>query len=259
MQTVRMFHWNAIEAKKRLKELRGCGYDVLYDPLSPAVLKDLKSDPPAAILIDLSRLPSQGRDVGIYIRHHKTTRNVPIVFVGGKREKVARVKRQLPDAVYTEWASVESALRRAITQPPKTPIAPASVLAGYSGAPLVKKLGIKPNSVVLLMSAPRDFEKKLETLPRGVIIRRRLSRNNDLIIWFVKSENVLNRNIKKLKSRVGRGGMWIVWPKKSSKVQSDLSQTIVRKVGLSSGLVDYKICAVDSTWTGLKFALRKTS
>jgi CheY-like chemotaxis protein len=258
MQTVRLFHWNPSEARKRLKQLRKYGYDAVYGPLSPEVLRALKHDLPDAVLIDLSRLPSQGRDIGVYIRHRKATRNVPIVFVGGKPETVNKVKQQLPDAVYTAWANVKSALCRVIAHPPKKPVTPASVLAGYSGTPLVKKLGIKPGSVVLLINAPSNFDKKLKNLPKGVVIRRRFGSINDLIIWFVKSQKVLNRNIKKMITRVGRGGLWIVWPKKSSGMRSDLSQRVVREIGLVSGLVDYKVCAVDSTWSGLKFTLRKS-
>ena len=252
-----MFHWNATEAKKRLKELMASGYDVVYEPLSPEVLRALKNNPPAAVLIDLSRLPSQGRDIGIYIRHYKATRSTPIVFVGGAPEKVTRVKRQQPDAVYTNWGNIKSALQQALAHPPKNPLAPKSALAGYSGAPLVKKLGIKPNSVVILVNAPDNFDKMLKNLPKGVVMQRRLSSNNDLMIWFVKSQKALKNRIERMAQLVGKGGLWIVWPKKSSGVPSDLSQKIVRGVGLVSGFVDYKVCAVDSTWAGLKFTLRK--
>lgn len=257
MKTVRLFHWDPIEAKKRLKQLRTYGYDAVYGPLSPEVLRALKSNLPDAVLIDLSRLPSQGRDIGVHIRHRKTTRNVPIVFVGGTTEKVTKVKQQLPDAVYAKWSNMKSALQQAIAHPPKKPVTTASALAGYSGTPLVKKLGIKEDSVVLLISAPDGFDKSLKNLPKGVVIRRRLSSNNDLMIWFVKTQKVFRSGIKKVKQRVGRGGIWIVWPKKHSKIQSDLSQKIVREVGLVSGLVDYKVCAVDRTWSGLKFTIRK--
>lgn len=254
---MRLFHWNATEAKKRLKELRASGYDVVYEPLSLEVLRALKNNPPAAVLIDLTHLPSQGRDIGIHVRYYKVTRNVPIVFVGGTPEKVTSVKRQLPDAVYTNWSNIKSVLQHAIAHPPKKPFAPKSALAGYSGAPLVKKLGIKPNSVVIFVNAPDNFDKMLKNVPKGVVMQRGLSSNNDLMIWFVKSQKALKSRIKRMAQLVGKGGLWIVWPKKSSGVPSDLTQKIVREVGLVSGLVDYKVCAVDSTWAGLKFTLRK--
>ncbi|KPK63013.1 hypothetical protein AMJ83_08845 [candidate division WOR_3 bacterium SM23_42] len=130
-------------------------------------------------------------------------------------------------------------------------------MAGYSCAPLVKKLGIKPNSVITLVNAPRNFGKTLKDMPEGVILQKRLSKKNNLIIWFVKSQKILKSSIRRMITLVGKGGLWIVWPKKSSGMASDLTQRSVREVGLAAGLVDYKICAIDQTWSGLKFAHRK--
>lgn len=256
MKTVRLFHWNATEAKKRLNKLRASGYHVMCEPMSPEVLRALKKNPPAAILIDLGRLPSQGRDIGIYVRHYKATRNVPIVFVGGKPEKIIEVKRHLPDAVYADWTDIKEALQGAIAFPPRKPLVTKSTLAGYSGAPLVKKLGIRPNSVIILVNAPRNFGKVLKDVPNGVVLQKRLSKKNNLIIWFVKSQKSLKGSIKRMTTLVGKGGLWIVWPKKSSGISSDLTQRSVRGIGLAAGLVDYKICAIDQTWSGLKFAHR---
>ncbi|NIM49140.1 MAG: DUF3052 family protein [Gemmatimonadales bacterium] len=198
-----------------------------------------------------------GRDVGVAIRHYKATRNVPLVFVGGDPEKVARTKQQLPDAVYTTWNRIRSSLKQAISHPPAEPVAPASVLAGYSGTPLPRKLGIKPSSIVALVGAPAGFEDTLGALPHGVALRKRASSRNDLIIWFTRSRRDLERRIERMAALVGRGGMWITWPKKGSPITSDLTQAEVRKAGLAAGLVDYKVCAIDTTWSGLKFARRK--
>ncbi|UCC49917.1 MAG: DUF3052 domain-containing protein [Gemmatimonadota bacterium] len=134
---------------------------------------------------------------------------------------------------------------------------PGSVLAGYSGTPLTKKLGIKANSVVALIGAPPGFEKALGKLPDGVTLRRRAGGQADLIIWFNKSCKDLERGIDRMAEQVGRDGLWIAWPKKSSRVTSDLSGNEVRRLGLGAGLVDYKICAIDATWSGLKFTRKK--
>lgn len=257
MKTVRLVHWDAVEAKKRLRELKASGYHVAYAPMSPEVLRDLKKNPPAAILIDLGRLPSQGRDIGVYIRHYKATRNVPIIFVGGKRQKIIEIKRHLPDAVYTNWDGIKGAIKEAIAHAPLRPVATKSLLAGYSGAPLHKKLGIKPKSVIILVNAPRNFDKVLTDVPEDVIMKKRMVKKNDLIIWFVKSRKSLKSNIKRMSTVVGKGGLWIVWPKRSSRISSDLTQQCVREVGLAVGLVDYKICAIDQTWSALKFAVKK--
>jgi len=148
-------------------------------------------------------------------------------------------------------------LKRAIAHPPLTPVTPDSLLAGYGGTPLVKKLGIKPNTIVTLIGAPDYFDRLLVPLPTAVTIRRRLGKNNDLIIWFVKSRKTLRDRVQSISRRVGKAGIWIAWPKQSSQIFSDLSQKSVRDAGLNAGFVDYKVCAIDSTWAGLKFSARK--
>ncbi len=255
---VRLIHWKPAEVLDEVENLRSAGYEVAHEALSPASFKEMRENPPDAVVIDLSRIPSQGRDVGLGIRKYKDTRHVPLVFVEGDADKVKRVQELLPDAVYTTWDRILDTLKQAITHPPKVPVVPASIMAGYEGAPLPKKLGIKPNAVVYLIDAPEGFEKSISELPEGVLFNRDAPEHNDLAIWFIRSQKDLARRINQVKSRVGKGGLWIAWPKKASGVTSDLSQTIVRKKGLASGLVDYKVCSIDKTWSGLKFTLRPT-
>src|SRR3970040_2450082 len=129
---VRLIHWNADEAKQRAKILRAAGYEVIHKiPDGPEFLRDLRAKPPIAVVIDLSRLPSLGRDVGLAVRQSKATRHTPLVFVGGEPEKVARVKSLLPDATFTVWNKIRSALKQAIAHPPANPVRPDSLLAGY--------------------------------------------------------------------------------------------------------------------------------
>jgi hypothetical protein len=257
MQLVRFFHWHVAEAQERGERIRSAGYDVECSPPTPNTLSDLRKNPPAAVVVDLERLPAQGRDIGIMLRTHKSTRNVPLVFVGGKPEKVSGVKKLLPDAVYTSWSRIRSSLKRAIAHPPLEPVRHTSVFAGYAGTPLPKKLGIKEHSKVALVGAPEDFEKTLGNLPESVSIRRRASAGCDLIIWFTKSSKDLEQRFLGLGMLAGKGGLWVVWPKKTSGVKTDLTQAVVRKTGLALGLVDYKVCSVDATWTGLRFTRRK--
>jgi CheY-like chemotaxis protein len=258
MPRVTLIHWKAEEARQKAAAIRAAGHTVSYQPFGPKVLHNVKQKPPAAIVIDLTRQPMQGRDVAIAIRHAKSTRLLPIVFVEGDPEKVERIKSQVPDAVYTTWGRIRSGLKRAITRPPKDPVVPQSVLAGYSGTPLPKKLGIKPDSVVTLVDAPKDFERTLGKLPNGVTLKRQARGRPDLTLWFVASQKDLDRKLPRILPMTEQGGaLWIVWPKKSSGVPSDLTQADVRSVGLASGLVDFKVCAVDETWSGLKFVRRK--
>jgi hypothetical protein len=130
--------------------------------------------------------------------------------------------------------------------------------AGYSGMPLPKKLGIKPRSVVALVGAPDDFERTLGELPEGVKLRRRARGRIDLTIWFPAGRSELARRVRRLGEIAGPGGLWIAWPKKASKVPTDLSDSVVREAGLANGLVDYKVCAVDAVYSGLRFARRRT-
>jgi hypothetical protein len=127
---------------------------------------------------------------------------------------------------------------------------------GYSGTPLPQKLGIKPGRVVLLVAAPDGFEQRLGALPEGASLRRRAAIAH-LTIWFVASRAVLARQVKARAAALGQDGIWICWPKKASGVPTDVTEQAVRETGLLHGLVDYKVCAIDATWSGLKFARRK--
>ena len=134
-----------------------------------------------------------------------------------------------------------------------------SSLDGYSGTPLPKKLGIKPGCVLALLGAPDDFELTLGELPDGVEIQRGALDGCDLAIWFPASQGELRARAAEMGQGFGAGGLWIAWPKKASGILSDLSEPMVREVGLANGLVDYKVCAIDATWSGLKFARRKAT
>ena len=253
---IQLIHWNEPEAEEKAGILTRAGFSVAYKPMTGAYLREIRNDPPDAIVIDLSRIPSQGRDMGLALRHYKTTRHVPLVFVDGKPGKIEGIRIILPDAVYTTWTEIVDALKDAIANPPSDPIVPESVMAGYSGTPLPKKLGIRENSVVRLVSAPGGFERSLGELPEGVKFRKK-SGSANLTLWFIKTRAEFDRRIAEMKPSSENGGLWIIWPKKSSGVASDLTQNIVRKTGLENGMVDFKVCAVDETWTGLRFSLRK--
>jgi len=259
MPRVRLIHWKSAEAAPRIAALREAGYAVDARPVTPETLRELRARPPAAVVIDLSRVPSHGRDVALAIRESKSTRHIPLVFVEGEAEKVARVRASLPDAVFATWRGVRGALRRAIARPPATPVVPQTRLDGYSGTPLPKKLGIKPGHTVVLAGAPGDFEKTLGALPEGVELRRQNRGARELTIWFVTARRDLEGRMARMVKAVGDGAVWIAWPKKASGVRTDVTEPVVRSTGLAAGLVDYKICAIDATWSGLLFTRRKAA
>jgi len=127
---------------------------------------------------------------------------------------------------------------------------PRPAPAGYSGTPLPAKLGIKPGAVVALIDAPRGFESTLAPLPDGARTTRTSRARADLTLWFVASQRALAARMKSMAPRAERSGLWIVWPKLSAMTGSDLTEGIVRQRALAAGLVDFKVCAVDATWSG---------
>jgi hypothetical protein len=128
--------------------------------------------------------------------------------------------------------------------------------AGYSGTPLPRKLGIAPGHRILLSGAPVDL--LLDPLPDGVAVRTRATGSPfDVILTFCPDLATLERRFVPLADRLRKtGGLWIAWPKKSSGVPTDLDENVVRALGLAAGLVDNKVCAVDQTWSGLRFVYR---
>jgi hypothetical protein len=129
--------------------------------------------------------------------------------------------------------------------------------AGYSGTPLPKKLGIKPGATVALVGAPEGFERTLGPLPESVHLRRTARGACEVALWFVGTKAEYAKGLHAWARRDDWRALWICWPKKASGVVTDLAEGAVREWALAAGLVDYKICAVDATWSGLCFAHRK--
>ena len=131
-------------------------------------------------------------------------------------------------------------------------------MVGYSGTPLVKKLGIKETSSVLLVSPPKGLLETLGPLPaEAEIVSGRSRERLDVVLLFVVSQKKLNQEFPRLAARLKpAGGLWVCWPKKASGVETDLAENVIREVGLAASLVDNKVCAVDETWSGLRFVIR---
>jgi hypothetical protein len=130
-------------------------------------------------------------------------------------------------------------------------------MAGYSGTPLVQKIGIKPGHRVVLRNHPPTFIKDLGKLPDGVESSERLAGKANVVIYFTDKRAALEKDFSRLASALVSDGMlWISWPKKASGRATDLNENIVREIGLEGGLVDVKVCAIDETWSGLKFVIR---
>jgi CheY-like chemotaxis protein len=260
MTRIILLHWNAAEGEERAAFLGSQGHEVeLQAKVVPAALRAMGTNPPHAIVIDLSRQPSQGREVAGALRRQKATRAVPIIFVGGEPDKVARVRELLPDALFTDWPHITGALKRAFESVPANPVIPGT-MASYSATPLPRKLGIQAGSTVALLGAPDDFVETLGALPEGVQLCQEVRRGAAVILLFARSRAELQRRFPAAAKALAEGGrLWILWPKKASGVSTDLAGDGVRAYGLGHGYVDYKIAAIDQTWSGLAFARRKAA
>jgi hypothetical protein len=130
-------------------------------------------------------------------------------------------------------------------------------LAGYSGTPLPRKLGIKPDARVGLVAAPDGFGETLGSLPPGVSIRARVRGPLDVIVAFFVVRSALEKRLPALRRALEpAGGLWIAWPKRASGVETDVTEGVVRELGLAAGLVDNKVCAIDEVWSGLRLVYR---
>jgi len=255
--SVRLVCWNESRAAELATEIETGGLIVDAKALDGPGLRVLGQSPPDAVVIDLGRLPSQGRDVGVTLRTTAAARHTPLVFVDGAQDKVARTREVLPDATYSKRENMVSAILKAIAQPLSNPVIPKSAFAGYSGTPLPRKLGITTGSTVALIRAPKGFEGTLGKLPRDSRVVRRARRSADVTLWFLRSLSDLRDGIETMASIAGDGRLWICWPKRASGITTDVTQNNVRSTGLAVGLVDFKICAIDATWSGLCFTRRK--
>jgi hypothetical protein len=130
--------------------------------------------------------------------------------------------------------------------------------AGYSGTPLPKKLGIKPGSRVALLGAPAGFRRLLAPLPEGVELTTRIAQSCNIVHVFTASKASLAKTLAACRKTLAPdAAIWVSWPKKASKVPTDITEDTIRAVALPMGFVDIKVCAVDETWSGLKLVLRK--
>jgi hypothetical protein len=131
-------------------------------------------------------------------------------------------------------------------------------MAGYSGTPLVKKLGIREEMRVVALQAPKNYRDLLGDLPEGAEIAARLTHGAQFVHFFVRRRKDLGRRLAQLRAMIDQAGMlWISWPKKSSGVQTDVTEDVIREIALPLGFVDVKVCAVNDVWSALKLVIRR--
>ncbi|HUQ93396.1 MAG TPA: hypothetical protein VM120_17065 [Bryobacteraceae bacterium] len=255
MARVRLIGWSAKGAEERAEALRKAGHEVnarvCASGQGTRELRELSESPPDVVIIDLDRLPSHGRAWAAAIRSRKGSREVPIVLAGGDPQKLPAIRQQLPDMVFTEWRAIGKALTHAVAHPPRKPVAGKLSIARPE-APLYKKLNIRAGMSVLAIDPPREFYRALELLPEDSQIVE--EGRADITIRFVRTCDELMADIRRL---AGWTPLWIAWPKQTSRLQSDLNPATIREIALTAGLIDYKICAIDTTWSAMVFGRRR--
>jgi len=256
-----LVHWNEAECLERQQKLEGYGHEVFAHWRQDGggdLTRRLSRRPPDAVVIDLGRLPSHGRSVATWLREKKALRRIPIVCVPGDPDKTSRMKQAFPDAVYASWSRMKASLAKAIANPPKDPVVPKA--PDYSGTPLPKKLGVKAGAVLAVQRPPHDWAETLGELPQGATQKRGLRGERDVVVLFCRALSELRADWPAAEACLAEGGgLWVAWPKKSSGQTTDLSDAVVRAFGLDQGLVDNKVCAIDATWSGLRFSRRKVA
>lgn len=133
-----------------------------------------------------------------------------------------------------------------------------SKLAGYSGTPLAKKLGIVEDVRVVTKNAPEEYAELLEPVPAGVRFEKRVSQATDVVHLFSSQKSELKKHLESLRQTVRSDcAIWVSWPKKASKAPTDITENTIRELALPLGFVDIKVCAVSQVWSGLKLVIRK--
>jgi CheY-like chemotaxis protein len=262
MPRVRIVHWRIREAQPLLEAARGCGCSIEYDDVDfPALARLIRANPPDALVIDLTCLPSHGREAAVYLRRTKYARHIPLIFVDGEAEKVESIRRLLPDAIYATRRQLCAKIKAACAKKPAEPVLPPSMEERYAGRTLAQKLGIKAGSRVALIDPPRNYAALLGELPEGVELIEEDALIEDIdqaaavTLWFADSMRAYAGGLRRASRIAGQTRLWVIWRKGGA---SELTSNLIRRQGIEAGLVDYKICALGEHWSGMAFALKKS-
>ena len=266
MPRVRIVHWKVLEAPPLIEACRACGFEIEYDDVKfPVLAKMIREKPPDVLVIDLTCLPSHGRESAVYLRRTKYARHIPIVFVDGEPEKVAATRQLLPDATYTTRKNVGSRIKSALAKKPENPVLPPDPLVRYAGRTVAQKLGVREGVSVGVINAPRNYAAAIGELPEGAEFVEDPASVCAVTLWFVGDSREYQAVLRRMTAIAGKTRLWVIWRKasfqkapRSSKKAGGLSDKLVREGAIEAGLVDYKICAVNEEWSGMALALRKS-
>lgn len=254
MPAVRVIHWRVSEAARLLDACRNAGFEVDYlERDGGAVCRAIRSKAPDVIVIDLSQLPSHGREVAIWLRNTKLTRQIPIVFVGGAPSKVTPIRELLPDAAFCGIDQVVSTVNRLSKSARKQDVvAPPGMMDRAREKSAAQKLGIETGATVAVIEPPRDFPDLPGAIPESVEFQEG---GAPVTLWFVHDREGLLDSLRRMRTVAGRTKLWLLWRKGTSG--EGLTQNSIRETTRDAGLVDYKICSVDRRWSAMLFARKK--
>jgi len=259
MARVHLVHWDPEDARSLVAAVAALGHDAVYLPgvSGTPLMRALRAGAPDAFLIDLSRRPSHGREVAMALRSSPATRHIPLVFAGGDDDAVARMRGLLPEASFTTWGRLKTALARAVRTSPRlpAPVVPADTL--FAARTLSPKLGVAAGEQVAVVGAPAGFAAVLDPLPAGATLRAEATAAAQRFVWFVRTPREGQMALGRLSALLTTQVAWLAWPKKSSGVRTQVDGNLVREAGLAANLVDFKVCSIDATWSGLAFKRRR--
>jgi hypothetical protein len=243
MTRVRILHWKAAESAPLTEACRACGFEVEYEDVPfPTLIKSIRRNQPDAVVIDLTRLPSHGREAAMAIRRTKYSRYIPIVFVDGEPDKVEAVRRHLPDATFASRKQLCTRINAALANPVANPVAPPGAMERYGSRTKAQKLGIKQGLTVAVIDPPRGYETVLGDLPEGVELIENPVSVHPVTLWFVRDSDAYLSALGRMRAIAAKTKLWVVRPKGPG---SRLNEKFLREGANEVGLVDYKICAID--------------
>jgi hypothetical protein len=234
-----------VEAALLAGRLRDRGIDAHpYLSLGTRGFREIRAQPPDAILIDLSRAPSYGKALGALLRENKTLRTIPLIFLEGDPAKTKAVARVLPGALFTDLPNLRETLANCRpVENPAPPRPPRRTIAA--------KLGI--TDTVALINQPEDCQI---ALPGGTQLTT--PAKAAVVLFWARNEAALSRELPALSKLAGKGRrLWLLWRKRTSKAPTDLTMPRVRELATHHGLIDYKVCAIDATWSAMAVGQKK--
>lgn len=254
MARLRLLHWKALEAEPLRRNLERAGHSVEYDEqYRTELMREWRKSPPDAFIIDLSRLPSQGKEIAIALRQSPATRAAPIVFCQGEKAKIAAVEALLPDAVYCGLEDLQEAVSAALKNASREIAVPTAMMNRFAERTAAQKLGIREGSTLALREPPPHFDI-LGEMPSGIQL---VEGDADVTLCFLHDPDSVRRVFSEMRDCAGKTRLWMLWRKKTSKAHQGITEPVVRETGLSLGLVDYKICSVDKDWSAMLFARKR--